>query len=197
MDQNLEKKNHYNFLYPYYSSLLTQKQCEVFENYYFEDYSLSEISEAFGVSRNAIWDLLKKVEHNLDEYEGGSHNGNNYFVYTFYIENLGSQTEDYWTELVIDDVIKNVDDAVRIRVYRDGQEITYAKMSTNGIAEPNTVPFESDDLIVREHVINFAPGAISKYTIVLWIEGSDPECTDNILGGEFKVQMNFNSEHVE
>ena len=61
--------NHYNFLYPYYSSLLTQKQCEVFENYYFEDYSLSEISEAFGVSRNAIWDLLKKVEHNLDEYE--------------------------------------------------------------------------------------------------------------------------------
>ena len=69
MDQNLEKKNHYNFLYSYYSSLLTQKQCEVFENYYFEDYSLSEISESLGVSRNAIWDLLKKVEHNLDEYE--------------------------------------------------------------------------------------------------------------------------------
>ncbi len=69
MDQNLEKKNHYNFLYPYYSNLLTTKQCEVFENYYFEDYSLSEISESLGVSRNAIWDLLKKVEHNLDDYE--------------------------------------------------------------------------------------------------------------------------------
>jgi hypothetical protein len=38
---------------------------------------------------------------------------------------------------------------------------------------------------------------ISKYTIVLWIEGSDPECTDNILGGEFKVHMDFKSENTE
>ena len=37
----------------------------------------------------------------------------------------------------------------------------------------------------------------SKYTIVLWIEGSDPECTDNILGGEFKVHMDFKSENTE
>ena len=68
-DLNLEKKNHYNYLYSFYNALLTKKQCEVFENYYFEDYSLSEISESLGVSRNAVWDLLKKVEHNLDEYE--------------------------------------------------------------------------------------------------------------------------------
>lgn len=69
MNQSLEKKNHYNFLYSYYQELLTEKQREVFESYYFQDYSLSEISEELNVSRNAIWDLLKKVEHNLDEYE--------------------------------------------------------------------------------------------------------------------------------
>lgn len=69
MNQNLEKKNHYNFLYPYYQELLTTKQREVFESYYFQDYSLSEIAEELNVSRNAIWDLLKKVEVNLDEYE--------------------------------------------------------------------------------------------------------------------------------
>ena len=69
MDQNLEKKNHYNFLYPYYQMLLTQKQQDVFEDYYFNDYSLSEIAESFDVSRNAIWDILKKVERNLDDYE--------------------------------------------------------------------------------------------------------------------------------
>lgn len=92
MDQNLEKKNHYNFLYPYYSSLLTQKQCEVFENYYFEDYSLSEISEALGVSRNAIWDLLKKVEHNLDDYEEklGLYKKNQ--VLNNYLDNLEKHT---------------------------------------------------------------------------------------------------------
>ena len=139
----------------------------------------------------------KWLPEDLHEHEGGSHNGKNYFAYTFYIENTGEQTSDYWTELVIDDVIKNVDDAVRIRVYRDEQSITYAKMASNGIAEPDTVPFESDELIVREHIIDFTPGSISKYTIVLWIEGSDPECTDNILGGEFKVHMDFKSENTE
>lgn len=69
MNQNLEKKNHYNFLYSYYQELLTQKQRDVFESYYFQDYSLSEIAEELNVSRNAIWDLLKKVEVNLDDYE--------------------------------------------------------------------------------------------------------------------------------
>lgn len=69
MNQSLEKKNHYNFLYSYYQELLTSKQREVFESYYFQDYSLSEIAEDLNVSRNAIWDILKKVEINLDEYE--------------------------------------------------------------------------------------------------------------------------------
>ena len=139
----------------------------------------------------------KWLPNDLHDFEGGSHNGKNYLAYTFYIENVGEQTSDYWTELVIDDVIKNVDDAVRIRVYKDGKSKTYAKRNLNGAAEPDTVPFESDELIVREHIINFGPGSISKYTIVLWIEGSDPECTDNILGGEFKVHMDFKSENTE
>lgn len=69
MNQSLEKKNHYNFLYSYYQNLLTNKQREVFESYYFDDYSLSEIAEEMKVSRNAIWDILKKVETNLDDYE--------------------------------------------------------------------------------------------------------------------------------
>lgn len=69
MNSSLKKKDYYNFLYSYYQNLLTEKQKEVFESYYFEDYSLAEIAESMEVSRNAIWDLLKKVEHNLEEYE--------------------------------------------------------------------------------------------------------------------------------
>ena len=41
------------------------------------------------------------------------------------------------------------------------------------------------------------PGDIDKYTLVIWIEGSDAECTDDILGGEFGVRLRFNSEYVE
>ena len=131
-------------------------------------------------------------------YEG-SNNGENYLSYSFYIENTGEQTSDYWTELVIDDVIKNVDEAVRVRVFRDDEEVTtYAKLSAaTGKPEKGTVAFVSDELITREHVTNFKPGDISKFTVVMWVEGSDLECTDNILGGEFKVHLDFKSEFID
>lgn len=125
---------------------------------------------------------------------GGSHNGDNYLAYTFYIENLGEDVSEYWSEVIIDDVIRNVDEAVRIRVYKNGEDTTYAKLSATGEAEPGTVPFVDDHLVVRDHVTNFRPGDLIEYTIVVWIEGSDLECTDNILGGEFQVHMDFNSE---
>ena len=183
-----------NFSITLDSNLYFDKGLIIYDDFNYKVYRTELYAEVPKTFDNIYY---KWLPDNLDEYEGGSHNGDNYFVYTFYIENQGTQTEDYWTELVIDDVIKNVDEAVRIRVYKDGNEITYAKMSSSGIAEPNTVPFISDELVVREHIINFEPGAINKYTIVLWIEGSDPECTDNILGGEFKVHMDFKSENTE
>lgn len=137
------------------------------------------------------------LPEDIDQMGGGSHNGKNYLAYTFYVENTGVSTSDYWSEVVIEDVIKNVDDAIRIRVYRNGEFVTYAKLGRNGIAEPQTTPFLEEKIISRSHVENFAPGDVDRYTIVLWIEGSDPECTDNLLGGEFKVYMDFKSDHIE
>lgn len=138
----------------------------------------------------------KWLPDDLDEQDG-SHNGENYVAYTFYIENKGEDTSDYWTEIIIDDVIKDVDEVVRIRVYRNGEQETYAKIGSLGEPEKNTTPFVSDSLVAFNHVEDFKPGDIDKYTIVMWIEGSDPECTDNILGGEIKVHMEFNSEFIE
>ncbi|NLW14829.1 MAG: hypothetical protein GX038_01005, partial [Erysipelothrix sp.] len=63
--------------------------------------------------------------------------------------------------------------------------------------EEFTTPFTSENLVMREHVPNFVPGERHKYTIVLWLEGSDPDCTDNILGGEFKVHLDFKSEIIK
>ena len=113
------------------------------------------------------------------------------------MENTGSDVSDYWTEVVIGDVIRNVDSAVRIRIYKNGEYVTYAKIGGNGQAEPDTVPFQDDGTVAIRHNPNFKPGDIDKYTLVLWVEGSDPDCTDNILGGEFKVEMKFNSEHID
>lgn len=135
----------------------------------------------------------KWLPDDLNNYTG-SHNGDNYIAYSFFIENLGEELTDYYSEIIIDDVIKNVDEAIRVRVYKNGHQTTYAKMAKNGRPEANTLAFESDTLITKDHVENFGPGDIDKYTIVLWLEGTDPECNDNILGGEIKIHMNFNSE---
>lgn len=138
----------------------------------------------------------KWLPDDLNNYEG-EHNGRNYLAYSFYIENVKDKVVDYWSEIVVDDAIRNLDEAVRIRVYKNDQFVTYAKVSNTGSPEKETTPFLSDALVARDHVENFKPGEKIKYTVVLWLEGSDPECNDNILGGEFKFHMEFNSELIE
>jgi len=56
-------------LYDYYSELLTDKQKEYFEDYYFDNLSLAEISENNNISRNAIHKQLKEVTLKLENYE--------------------------------------------------------------------------------------------------------------------------------
>ncbi|HHU54591.1 MAG TPA: hypothetical protein GXZ63_02110 [Mollicutes bacterium] len=56
-------------LYDYYGILLTEKQQVYFEDYYFNNLSLSEISDNYEVSRNAIHKQLKDVEVKLNDYE--------------------------------------------------------------------------------------------------------------------------------
>ena len=126
-----------------------------------------------------------------------SHNGDNYVAYTFFIENTGSDVSDYWYQIIIDDVIKNVDEAVRIRLYRNGEYITYAKLGMNGQPEKETTPFVNSELVAYDHIEQFKPGDVDRYTLVMWVEGSDLDCTDNILGGEIKMHMQFNSEFKE
>ena len=67
--ETLEKKEYLNRLFDLYKPLLTKKQTETFIYYYVEDYSLQEIADIFQVSRNAIFDQLKKVEQHLNDYE--------------------------------------------------------------------------------------------------------------------------------
>lgn len=69
MSEDLEKKTYYACLFEYYKNLLTTKQVDIFISYYDEDYSLSEIAESLNISRNAVWDTLKKVTSILDNYE--------------------------------------------------------------------------------------------------------------------------------
>lgn len=65
----MDKRIYLNNLYDYYKLLFTEKQQEYFEDYYFNNLSLSEIAENNDVSRNAIHNQLKIVEEKLQELE--------------------------------------------------------------------------------------------------------------------------------
>lgn len=67
--EKLEKKEYLNQLYDLYGNLLTDKQKLYFEHYFQEDYSLQEIAELYQISRNAVFDHLKKVEEHLSGFE--------------------------------------------------------------------------------------------------------------------------------
>lgn len=65
MAKDLNKADYYDI----YKSLLTQKQRDTMEMYYFSDLSLGEISEETGVSRQAAFNCIKKCEERLTELE--------------------------------------------------------------------------------------------------------------------------------
>ncbi|WP_080846472.1 putative DNA-binding protein [Cytobacillus gottheilii] len=65
----LEKTTRMNYLYDFYQSLLTPKQRSYMSLYYLDDYSLGEIAEEYEVSRQAVYDNIKRTEAMLEEYE--------------------------------------------------------------------------------------------------------------------------------
>jgi predicted DNA-binding protein YlxM (UPF0122 family) len=70
---DFEKRVRFGNLYDIYGSLLTEKQQDIMRQYFCEDMSLGEIAEAVGTSRQAVYDLLKRVEVTLENYEEKLH----------------------------------------------------------------------------------------------------------------------------
>lgn len=60
---------YYTMLFDTYGELLTEKQKNYFQEYYFLNLSLAEIAEKYKVSRNAIHNLLKDTKNILEHYE--------------------------------------------------------------------------------------------------------------------------------
>ncbi len=56
-------------LYNYYGCLLTSKQQEIFEYYYFEDLSIVEIAAINDITKNGVYNALKKSINQLNKYE--------------------------------------------------------------------------------------------------------------------------------
>jgi len=162
----------------------------------------------------------------VDEIDG-SHNGQSYVAYTFYLKNEGLQTINYRVSLSIEARAKGAERATWIMVIEDSTHVEagnneristlYALGQTNSRGEyvdenGNILPqgekpllevsedpygvqpqetFASKDLVFSKVRNLFAHKQVHKYTVVIWIEGSDPQSRIDITGGMIRLKMNF------
>ena len=132
------------------------------------------------------------LPQNLDKING-VHNGDSYIAYTFYLINSGDDTVAYNGEMIMENITNGVDEAVRVAVYKNGEKTVYGKTKSNGTGKESDCDkeFESSSVVMSTKNENFRPGSRDKYTVVIWLEGNDPDCLDNIIGGSMKLSMKF------
>lgn len=68
-EEIFEQRMRMSRLFTMYGGLLTEKQNQCLSLYFDDDMSLSEIAGEMEVSRQAVHDLLKRVEQTLEKYE--------------------------------------------------------------------------------------------------------------------------------
>ena len=150
----------------------------------------------------------KSLPNDLNDLDG-AHNGENYLAYTYYLKNSGEEACNYRYTLVISKATSGIDAAARIRVYYNenyyisatdevtysGKYTDYAKPKSGGNGEPEkdgdnyATNFFSDTVVVTNDVGGFGVGDVAKITVVIWLECDDPDCVDDILGGQLKIDM--------
>ncbi len=160
----------------------------------------------------------------------------NYFVYTFYLKNLGTATVPYEVYMGVESVTEptnltescSIESILRIRIFENlvvtGQDIThemitYAKKRTipkettsdwepyEYISKPTAseiynqgyaTNFSTDNgdpskMVIFDNSKKLETEQIYRYTIVMWLEGNDPDCNDvkQPQGGTIALAMHF------
>lgn len=149
----------------------------------------------------------------------GDHNGQDYVAYTFYVKNIGHDPITYTYNLSIQRATKDVDHAVWVLLYHNGQQQIFAKENASGEPETQsgryeypfmedakmpeqysydeqsgvytltTEPFASSRIVELAERPRLQAGEVDKFTVVIWLEGEDPECVNDILGGTIEMMM--------
>ncbi|MGD9901240.1 MAG: hypothetical protein AB7S44_01740 [Spirochaetales bacterium] len=136
----------------------------------------------------------------LDDLGGGSHNGDNYICYTFYVLNTGDADLTYTSDLRIKLSTQSVETAMRVEIFSDGVPTVYThtyEEQIDGEIEGTGVTVEefySLDTIAHD-VVNLSLGSYDRYTVVIWLEGADYDCVNDKFSSE--LQMIWNISVIE
>ena len=137
----------------------------------------------------------ESIPANVDMVDG-VHNGQNYIAYTFYLQNRGEFEIPVEYAVNMTNITSGLDEAIRLKLYVNGEPTVYAKTRSDGTGpEKGTVEFYSSNVMAKGRIDILKPGEVVKFTVVLWIEGNDPDCLDPLIGGQIKAEMNINAVH--
>lgn len=108
-----------------------------------------------------------------------------------YAECLYSKWQFPFMEYADDPTVQTVvKDASKAHVTED--MIRYHEFTKlEGLYQLETTPWENEDLVCIGTRQNIKPDEVDKYTVVIWLEGDDPDCKNDILGGHVEMNMRF------
>lgn len=86
----------YNLLFDFYGPLLTHRQREIYQMYYGEDLSLGEIGEQLGISRQAVYDNVKRSSKILMDFESKLGLLNKYFIQQDMLKQVEQELTDFY-----------------------------------------------------------------------------------------------------
>ncbi len=139
---------------------------------------------------------IDDLPEDIDDLDG-SHNGKNYMAYTYYVRNAGKEDLGYKASITLDSCAKGAEKAVRVAVWRNGERVVYAAPAADGGEENGCKNFKSDDVVCSYMEKKFLVGNVDRYTIVIWMEGDDPECVDSIIGGSVEFSMKIDADYKD
>jgi hypothetical protein len=122
------------------------------------------------------------------------------YIYTFLIVNTGSNAVSIRLEMTVSNVSNGVDEAVRVMSYNDDSEDIniYQKpdvIDTEYKFYPATPQLFASENIVYDESVTVLPTTdpenptFVKYSVIFWLEGQDPECTESIFNGTIKFSL--------
>ena len=104
----LEKHEYKGMLYDFYGELLTQHQKKIYEDAIFNDLSLSEIANEQGISRQGVYDLLKRCDKLLVDYEAKLHLVEKFSRIKESIEQINRLTQDEQIKRLSNEIIEEL-----------------------------------------------------------------------------------------
>ncbi|HIX59617.1 MAG TPA: YlxM family DNA-binding protein [Candidatus Blautia gallistercoris] len=82
-------------LFDFYGELLTRRQQQVYTNVVLEDYSLSEVAEDLGISRQGVHDMIRRCNRTLEEYEEKLHLVEKFLHIRSKVQKIGQLAKEY------------------------------------------------------------------------------------------------------